>query len=96
MNKSKPKLIATLDLISKLIKNICDNPTEDKFKKIKRDNPKIKDALTKYKTGIEILKLIGFLEARDEETKDIVYKISSGVSVSFIKGRRLDFDSCVT
>ena len=41
-------------------KNIIDNPTEDKFRVIKQNNPRIKETLTKYYNGMQLLKLIGF------------------------------------
>jgi len=41
-------------------KNIIDNPNEDKFRVVKQNNPKIKEALTKYYNGIQLLRLVGF------------------------------------
>lgn len=35
-NKKKPTLLETVELISKLVKNIGENPNDDKYKKIKR------------------------------------------------------------
>ena len=35
MKNNKAALTDTLELVSKLIKNICDDPSEDKFKTIK-------------------------------------------------------------
>ena len=49
-----------MELIQKLFKNIVDNHKEEKFRTIKQNNPKIKDNITKYYNGINILKLLGF------------------------------------
>lgn len=54
-----------MELIQKLLKNIVDNPKEEKFRTVKQNNPKIKDNITKYYNGIQILKMLGFQEFYD-------------------------------
>lgn len=36
MGKDKQKLNQTLELLGKLIKNVCDNPNEDKFRSFRK------------------------------------------------------------
>ena len=40
---------------------------------------------------IELVKLLGFQETKDE-TGEVVYRMNSEVSVTFIKGRKLELD----
>ena len=74
-----------IDLLSKIIKNIIENPDDEKYRSIRRDNPKIKDNLTGFKSAIEIMKLLGFQEVKDSSSGDVSFKINLSVSVSFIK-----------
>lgn len=60
MGKKRERLDGAIKLISKILKNIIENPDDEKFRSIKRDNPTIKDKLTGFKSGIEIIKLLGF------------------------------------
>lgn len=34
-----------------MVKNIIDNPNDEKYRVVKQQNPKIKEALTKYYNG---------------------------------------------
>jgi hypothetical protein len=83
--KNREKYEGAVDLLGKILKNVIDNPTEEKYRSFRRDNPKIKEKLTGYKCGVELVKLIGFQE--DDATGEIIYRINSSVSVSFIKVR---------
>lgn len=77
---------ASFQLLDRIIKNVVENPSEDKFKSIKKDNKKIKESLTKYKAGVEVLVKIGFHFSES----DGVFKMSSTATLSYIKGLRLD------
>jgi hypothetical protein len=52
-----------------------------------KDNPKIKEKLTTFKSAIELVKLFGFQEAQDEGTKEVIFKMNTSVSASFLKVR---------
>ncbi len=65
MGKDKERLVQALDLAGKLLKNIIENPTEEKFRTVRRENPKIKEKLTKYKEGTDLIKLLGFQESKE-------------------------------
>jgi hypothetical protein len=41
--------------------------------------------LTSFKAALELIRLFGFQESKDEATKEIVFKMNSSVSVSFLK-----------
>eukprot|EP00884_Botryococcus_braunii_P017636 jgi/Botrbrau1/4556/Bobra.60_2s0043.1 len=60
--------IETLELIVKLIQNIAINPGEQKFKRIKLSNPKIKSGLVDVPGGLEALLALGWIY--DEEDKE--------------------------
>lgn len=50
----------TLEILEKLIRNIVRNPTEEKFRTIKLQNPKIAAAITNVPGAVEILTEMGF------------------------------------
>ncbi|CAD7925407.1 unnamed protein product [Amoebophrya sp. A120] len=50
----------TLDLLETLLKNIAQNPREEKFRKIKLTNPKIGAAITSVIPALEALFALGF------------------------------------
>lgn len=60
MGKKRDRFDGAIELLSKILKNIIENPEDEKYRSIKRDNPKIKEKLTGFKSGIEIIKLLGF------------------------------------
>ena len=87
--KKRDRFDGASELLSKILKNIIENPDDEKFRSIRRDNPKIKDKLTGYKSAVDIIKLLGFQEVKDSVTGDVSFKINLSVSVSFIKVRVL-------
>lgn len=95
VGKDKEKLVKAVTMVQKFQKNIIENPTDQKFRQIKQQNPKIYEALTKYYNGIHLLKLVGFQEFYDPENKEAVLRIPAAVSTSYMKGQKLDFDGVV-
>lgn len=85
MGKKKERLEAGAELVSKILRNIIENPDDEKFRAIRRDNPKIKEKLTGFKSGIELVKLLGFQEVKDPATGEVIFKVNMSVSASFIK-----------
>jgi len=73
-------------LIDKLLKNIVDNPDEDKFRSVKVDNKRLNSVVTRHKAGVALMKLVGFAEVSKEG--GAVW--SNQGSVSYLKGCRLD------
>lgn len=91
--KNRDKFDGAIELLGKILKNIIDSPTDEKYRSFRKDNAKIKEKLTNYKSGIDIVKLFGFQEVKDEATQDVSYKINSSVSVSFLKVRKTSVNS---
>lgn len=103
--KKKDIFLDSTNLVSQILKNIIEKPMEDKYRLLKKvlffqfdlcfqENKIVKEKLSRYKTGIEIIKLIGFQEAK--EVNETVYRLNVGVSASYIKSRRLDFEAAVS
>lgn len=89
----KQKLAASLALVQTLQKKIIENPAEEKYRTVKTANPKINEALTKYYNGLAILKLIGFKESYDQESKQTVLILPGNLSKSYMKSQKLDLDA---
>ena len=51
---------ASLDLLCKLLSNVVDNPTDPKYRSVKRENKKVKELLTGNKHGEKLMTLVGF------------------------------------
>ena len=47
----KESLKKSIGIVQKMMKNIIDNPNDEKYRVVKQQNPKIKEALTKYYNG---------------------------------------------
>lgn len=93
--KDKDKFKQSIALIQKIQKNIIDNPSEEKYRTIKQQNPKIKEHITKYFNGLQFLKIIGFQEFYDPQGKETVLKMPPAVSISYLKGQKLDSDAVI-
>lgn len=59
-HKNKEKLEKCIELINKLVDNILQNPTEEKFRKIRLENPAFKEKVYSCKYADMVLKKSGF------------------------------------
>ncbi|XP_051765889.1 UBX domain-containing protein 6 [Ctenopharyngodon idella] len=59
-NKDKEKVKAAIDIISKYIENICKNPTEEKYRKIKLSNKVFQEKVSVIEGSREYLQAVGF------------------------------------
>ncbi|XP_048039057.1 UBX domain-containing protein 6 [Megalobrama amblycephala] len=59
-NKDKEKVKAAIDIISKYIENICKNPTEEKYRKIKLSNRVFQEKVSVIEGSREYLQAVGF------------------------------------
>lgn len=59
-NKDKEKVKAAVDIISKYIDNICKNPTEEKYRKIKVSNKVFQEKVSGVEGTREYLQALGF------------------------------------
>ncbi|MBN3315551.1 UBXN6 protein, partial [Atractosteus spatula] len=59
-NKDREKLKAGIDIISKYIDNICNNPSEEKYRKIKLQNKVFQEKVKCIEGSREFLQAVGF------------------------------------
>ncbi|XP_041705054.2 UBX domain-containing protein 6-like [Coregonus clupeaformis] len=59
-NKDREKVKAAVDIISKYIENICKNPTEEKYRKIKLSNKVFQEKVKTVEGSREFLEAMGF------------------------------------
>ncbi|KAK3562482.1 hypothetical protein QTP86_034598 [Hemibagrus guttatus] len=59
-NKDKEKVKSAIDIISKYIDNICKNPTEEKYRKIKVSNKVFLEKVSVIEGSREFLQALGF------------------------------------
>ena len=91
-----PKFKAAVGLAQKLFRNVIDNPTEEKYRTVKINNQRIRDSLAKYVNGVALMRLLGFQQVYDNESKESVLKMSGTASTSYLKTQRLELDLAVT
>ncbi|KAL4506642.1 hypothetical protein ABPG72_000213 [Tetrahymena utriculariae] len=85
--KTKEKSDNFADLFGKLFENIIRNPTEEKFRNIKKENKIIKESILNYKQSTQILALCGFIDKGDSFQNQL-----STTDITIIKG---DFDLAI-
>ncbi|KAG7488202.1 hypothetical protein MATL_G00030150 [Megalops atlanticus] len=59
-NKDREKVKAAVDIISKYLDNICKNPTEEKYRKIKVSNKVFQEKVNCVEGSREFLQAVGF------------------------------------
>lgn len=59
-NKDKEKVQTAVDIISKYVDNICKNPTEEKYRKIKLSNKVFQEKVSRVDGTREYLQALGF------------------------------------
>lgn len=60
LNPSEAMVV--LQTLLKIIRNASENPSEMKYKKLRKGNPIIQRSIANYEAAMEILKLVGFSE----------------------------------
>ena len=50
----------SVDLLCKLLSNVIENPTEAKYRQVKRENKRVKELLTSSEHGEKLMTLVGF------------------------------------
>ena len=68
-------------MVEKLLKNVIENPNEPKYRQIKKENAKLKEAIVGYKSGHDLMLILGFKLITEEESKKLksseqVYRIA--------------------
>ncbi|CAK0733915.1 hypothetical protein CVIRNUC_000354 [Coccomyxa viridis] len=64
----------SLEMIAKLMKNVVVSPTEDKFRRVKLSNPKIKAALVDVPGALQALLTLGWAQEQEPEEAVVVPK----------------------
>ncbi|XP_039622914.1 UBX domain-containing protein 6 [Polypterus senegalus] len=79
-NKDREKVSAAIEVIGKYIDNICNNPTEEKYRKIKLSNKIFQEKIHPLEGTQEFLQAVGFekksLEVSGQENMEEFYVIS--------------------
>ena len=51
---------ASVDLLCKLLANVIENPSDPKYRTVKKENKRVKELLTGNKHGERLMTLVGF------------------------------------
>ncbi|XP_077572973.1 UBX domain-containing protein 6 [Stigmatopora nigra] len=93
-NKDKEKVKAAVDIISKYVENICKNPSEEKYRKIKLSNKVFQEKLRCVEGSREFLEALGFIstmlvvDGQEEEEEFLVLPEQSPDTLELMKERR--------
>ncbi|TWW57701.1 UBX domain-containing protein 6 isoform X1 [Takifugu flavidus] len=93
-NKDREKVKTAVDIISKYVDNICKNPTEEKYRKIKVGNKVFQEKVHCVEGSREFLQSLGFIsvmlpvEGQDEEEEFLVLPEQSPDDLELMKERR--------
>ncbi|XP_068599534.1 UBX domain-containing protein 6 [Brachionichthys hirsutus] len=93
-NKDREKVKAAVDIISKYVDNICKNPMEEKYRKLKLSNKVFQEKVRCVEGGREFLQSLGFtslmlpVEGQEEEEEFLVLPVQSPDDLELMKERR--------
>uniref|UniRef100_A0A3B3YCB9 UBX domain-containing protein 6 n=1 Tax=Poecilia mexicana TaxID=48701 RepID=A0A3B3YCB9_9TELE len=93
-NKDREKVKAAVDIISKYVDNICKNPSEEKYRKIKVSNKVFQEKVRPVEGSREFLQALGFIsvmlpvEGQEEEEEFLVLPEQSDDALELMKERR--------
>ncbi|RZC61463.1 hypothetical protein C5167_023224 [Papaver somniferum] len=75
----------SVQVVIRLLRNIVTNPENDKFRRIRMGNPKIKEAIGSVTGGVELLECVGFRLQEEGEEMWAVMEVPTGEQISSIK-----------
>ncbi|XP_061593775.1 UBX domain-containing protein 6 [Cololabis saira] len=93
-NKDREKVKVAVDIISKYVDNICKNPTEEKYRKIKLSNKVFQEKVRPVDGSREFLQALGFIsvmfpvEGQEEEEEFLVLPEPSSDDLELMKEQR--------
>lgn len=95
--KSRDKCVDFMNVWGQVFENIIRNPTEEKYRTLKKENKKMKETILSYKQSTSLLNLCGFID------KETFYSNSMSVSdnglikadldIAFRNSLKIVFDS---
>lgn len=93
-NKDREKVKVAVDIMSKYVDNICKNPTEEKYRRIKLSNKVFQEKVRCVEGSREFLQALGFIsvtfpvEGQEEEEEFLVLPEQSPDDLELMKERR--------
>ncbi|XP_010870063.1 UBX domain-containing protein 6 [Esox lucius] len=93
-NRDREKVKAAVDIISKYIENICKNPTEEKYRKIKLSNKVFQEKVKTVEGSREFLEAVGFqsimldVDGQEETEEFLVLMEHDPEALELMKERR--------
>ncbi|XP_072245919.1 UBX domain-containing protein 6 [Leuresthes tenuis] len=93
-NKDREKVKAAVDIINKYVENICKNPTEEKYRKIKLSNKVFQEKVRPVEGSREFLQALGFVsvmlpvEGQEEEEEFLVLPEYGADALELMKEQR--------
>ncbi|XP_068449069.1 UBX domain-containing protein 6 [Clinocottus analis] len=93
-NKDREKVKAAVEIISKYIENICKNPTEEKYRKIKLSNKVYQEKVRCVEGSREFLEALGFtsimlpVEGQEEDEEFLILLEYSPEALELMRERR--------
>lgn len=69
---SGPNAATALTVIGKLTKNVAQNPTEEKYRKIRLSNPKIEETIVNVPGAMDLLIVMGWEYNVDEDADHLI------------------------
>ncbi|XP_028299203.1 UBX domain-containing protein 6 isoform X2 [Gouania willdenowi] len=93
-NKDREKVKAAVDIISKYVENICKNPTEEKYRKIKLSNKVFQEKVRIVEGSREFLEALGFIsimlpvDGQEEDEEFLVLTDEGADALELMKERR--------
>uniref|UniRef100_A0A8C7Z3R6 UBX domain-containing protein 6 n=1 Tax=Oryzias sinensis TaxID=183150 RepID=A0A8C7Z3R6_9TELE len=93
-NKDKEKVKAAVEIISKYVENICKNPTEEKYRKVRVSNKVFQEKVRCVEGSREFLQALGFIsimlpvDGQEEEEEFLVLPEASPDALELMKEQR--------
>ncbi|XP_062868624.1 UBX domain-containing protein 6 isoform X2 [Trichomycterus rosablanca] len=93
-NKDREKVKAAVDIISKYIDNICKNPTEEKYRRIKVSNKVFQEKVSAIEGSREFLQALGFqstmlpVDGQESTEEFFVLEEQDATALELIKERK--------
>ncbi|XP_004068244.1 UBX domain-containing protein 6 [Oryzias latipes] len=93
-NKDKEKVKAAVEIISKYVENICKNPTEEKYRKVRVSNKVFQEKVRCVEGSREFLQALGFIsimlpvDGQEEEEEFLVLPEANPDALELMKEQR--------